>query len=103
MHDRLPRKGKTARELAERTGLSIRTIMDWTAEPRGEYLTRAQSRREKIRELRATGLSMRAIAAEVGCSVGTVHNALTPPAQPQVAGQGGHVHERVREHPWACS
>lgn len=99
MHDRLPRKGKTARELAERTGLSVRTIMDWTAEPRGEYLTRAQSRREKIRELRATGLSMRAIASKVDCSVGTVHNALKHAAQPQIAGRGGHVHEHVHEHP----
>jgi DNA-directed RNA polymerase specialized sigma24 family protein len=46
------------------------------AEERSEYLTRAQERRLRIRELRETGLSMRAIAAEVGCSVGTVHNAL---------------------------
>lgn len=73
---RIPRSGKTAREIAEKTGLSIRTIMEWTAEPRETYLSRAEQRRQKIRELRETGLSMRAIAAEVGCSVGTVHNAL---------------------------
>lgn len=99
MHDRLPRKGKTAREIAERTGLSVRTIMDWTAEPRGEYLTRAQSRREKIRELRGTGLSMRAIAEQLECSVGTVHNALKSVNVTETDEQGGHVHEQHR----ACS
>lgn len=74
--ERIPRNGKTAREVAEKTGLSLRTIMEWTAEPREAYLSRAEERRQQIRELRETGLSMRAIAAEVGCSVGTVHNAL---------------------------
>jgi len=74
--ERIPRNGKTAREVAEKTGLSIRTIMEWTAESRETYLSRAEQRRQKIRELRKTGLSMRAIAAEVGCSVGTVHNAV---------------------------
>lgn len=74
--ERIPRNGKTAREVAEKTGLSLRTIMEWTAEPREAYLSRAEERRQEIRELRETGLSMRAIAAEVGCSVGTVHNAL---------------------------
>jgi len=46
------------------------------AEERSEYLKRAEQRQEKIRELRETGLSMRAIASKVGCSVGTVHRAL---------------------------
>jgi len=76
IRERIPRNGKTAREVADKTGLSIRTIMEWTAEPREAYLTRAERRRQQIRELREQGLSMRAIAAEVGCSVGTVHNAL---------------------------
>lgn len=74
--ERIPRNGKTAREVAEKTGLSIRTIMEWTAESRDTYLSRSEQRRQKIRELRKTGLSMRAIAAKVDCSVGTVHNAL---------------------------
>ena len=81
--ERIPRNGKTAREVAEKTGLSIRTIMEWTAESRETYLSRAEQRRQKIRELRETGLSMRAIAAEVGCSVGTVHNALAKDENPQ--------------------
>lgn len=76
VYGRYPRGGKTAREAAEWAGSSIRTAQRWTAQPREIYLSRAQERRMKIRELRATGMSMRAIAAEVGCSVGTVHNAL---------------------------
>ena len=81
--ERIPRNGKTAREVAEKTGLSIRTIMEWTAESRETYLSRAEQRRQKIQELRKTGLSMRAIAAEVECSVGTVHNALAKDENPQ--------------------
>lgn len=77
VYARIPRNGRTARELAEKTGLSIRTAQRWTAEPRTNYLSRAEERRLQIRELRETGLSMRAIAAKVGCSVGTVHNALS--------------------------
>lgn len=76
MTERLPRNGMTVRELAERTGVSTASIIRWTSEPREVYLSRAQQRREKIRELRKTGLSMRAIATQLGCSVGTVHNAL---------------------------
>lgn len=82
---KMPRNGKTVRELAERTGFSTNTIIRWTSEPRTAYLSRAQQRREQIRELRKTGMTMRAIAAEVGCSIGTVHNALAddPPSSPQ--------------------
>lgn len=76
VYARIPRNGRTARELAQKTGLSIRTAQRWTAEPRTNYLTRAEERRQQIRKLRKTGLSMRAIAAEIDCSVGTVHNAL---------------------------
>lgn len=76
VYARLPRNGRTARELAEKAGMSVRTAQRWTAEPRDTYLSRAEQRRQQIRELRDQGLSMRAIADEVGCSVGTVHNAL---------------------------
>lgn len=75
-HERIPRNGLTIRELAARAGVDPRTIKRWTSDPRDVYLSRAEQRRKRIRELRETGLSMRAIAAEVGCSVGTVHNAL---------------------------
>jgi DNA-binding NarL/FixJ family response regulator len=71
--DRLPRKGRTARELAEATGLSTRQIQNWTSEPREVYLARADEKRTEVLKLRAKGLSMRAIAGKIGCSVGTVH------------------------------
>ena len=77
MTDRLPRNGLTVRDLAERSGASPSSIIRWTSEPREEYLSRAQQRHETIRQLRAEGMSMRAIAAQVGCTVGTVHYALT--------------------------
>lgn len=67
---------QTARALGNQFERSPRTIRRIIAEPRDEYLSNAQKRREKIRELRKAGLSYRAIAHEVGCAVGTVHNAL---------------------------
>lgn len=71
------RRKMTARELGERFNRSPRTIRRIIAEERSEWLSRAEQRQQQIRELRATGgMSMRAIAAELGCSVGTVHRAL---------------------------
>ena len=65
--------GLTAKEAAARGGRSPRTIRRWTSEPREVFLKRADEKRKRVQELRAKGLSMRAIAAEIGCSVGTVH------------------------------
>lgn len=73
---RAGRRNASARELAERMGVTPRTIQRYIAEPRAEYEARAEARHERIRKLRAEGLSMRAIGAEVGVSVGTVHYAL---------------------------
>lgn len=70
---RIPRNGKTLREVAEGTGMSIATIARWTSVPRADYLARADEKRARVRELRGKGLSVRAIAAETGYSVGTVH------------------------------
>lgn len=69
------RKG-TARELAARLGVSERTIRRYVAEPREDFDARTATRHARIRELREEGKSYRAIAAEVGVSVGTVHYAL---------------------------
>lgn len=77
MTNHLPRNGLTVRELSKRTGVSTASIIRWTSEPRAVYLSRAKKRREKIRGLRAKGLTIRAIAAELGCSVGTVHKAIS--------------------------
>lgn len=71
-----PRNGWSVRELSEKTGVSPRSIVNWTSEPREDYLNRAQARRAKIRQLRSEGLSMRAIAKELNISVGTVHYSL---------------------------
>lgn len=67
------RNGWSLRELAEKTGASERAIANWTSEPRADYLARADEKRARVRELRGKGLSVRAIAAETGYSVGTVH------------------------------
>lgn len=73
IYARYPRNGKTARELAEKLGSSTRTAQRWTSEPRQVYLARAEERRQKALELREKGLSIRAIAKELGCSGGTIH------------------------------
>jgi len=70
------RRPVPARVLAEKIGVSERTIKRYIAEPRAEYDARVEARHERIRDLRAGGLSMRAIATELGVSVGTVHYAL---------------------------
>lgn len=66
----------TAAELAKRFGVTPRTIQNTVAQERSEYLSEAAKRHQRIRELRAEGLSMRAIAAEVNVSVSAVHYAL---------------------------
>ena len=66
------RRTRTARDVAEQFGVSPRTIRRIAAEPRPEYLARAQDRRRRIAELRAQGKTMRAIADQLGVSVGLV-------------------------------
>lgn len=70
---KVPRNGRTVKEAAALTGLSTATIIRWTSEPREDYLARADEKRQRVRDLRAKGLSIRAIARETGYSVGTVH------------------------------
>lgn len=70
------RRERTAREVAAQLGVSERTVRRFIAQPRDEFMSDVQARRERIRELREQGLSYRAIADAVGCSIGTVHNAL---------------------------
>lgn len=70
------KRQQTARELAERFGVSKRTIQRTVAQSRTDYLAEAAARHERIRALRAEGLSMRAIAATEGITVGAVHYAI---------------------------
>lgn len=76
VRDRLPRRGLTAREVAERVGCSVRTAQAWTSEPREVYLARANERRARILELHAQGLGVRAIARELECNPGLVSSRL---------------------------
>lgn len=70
------KRNGTARELAERFGVSPRTIQRTVAQSREDYLNEAAQRRARIRALRAEGLSMRTIAEREGVTVGAVHYAL---------------------------
>lgn len=67
------RNGWSVRELAEKTGASPRSIISWTSASREDYLAQANEKRTRVQELRAKGLSIRAIATKTGYSVGTVH------------------------------
>lgn len=71
--DKLPRNGMSIRELAKLTGASESFIVSRTSEPREVFLARADKKRTDVLRLHAKGLSMRAIAKELGVSVGTVH------------------------------
>lgn len=66
------RRTKTARELAEKWGVSERSVYRRVAEPRAEFLARAAERRATVVELRAKGLTHAQIAAETGYPLGTV-------------------------------
>lgn len=84
------RRGRTAREVAERIGASTRTVRRIIAEPREEYLARAAERRRRVLELRAQGLKLREIAEEVDMTVGGVgtilhHARRTRPEQSEAA------------------
>lgn len=65
-----------ARIVAERFGVSERTIKRHFSIPHAEYKALVEARHERIRALRAEGKSYRAIAAELEVSVGTVQYAL---------------------------
>lgn len=66
------RRKQTAKELAERFGVSDRTVRRLMAEPRESFLARAQARRDQAVELRSRGMTHSQIAAEMGISRGTV-------------------------------
>lgn len=65
------RRKKTARELAEQLGISTSTVRRLMAEPRDQYLARANAKREQVAELRAEGMSVRVIAEKLEISKST--------------------------------
>ncbi len=66
------RRAITAKELAQRLGSSERTARRLVAEPREEFLERAEARRMQVVGLRAQGMKYREIAEEMGISTGAV-------------------------------
>lgn len=65
------KRTKTAREIAQKFGISERTVRTMIAEPRDQYLARANTKREQVAALRAEGLSVRAIAEKLEISKST--------------------------------
>lgn len=73
------RRDVTARELAERFGVTPRHIQNIWAEPREEWEARGQARQREALGLREQGLTYQAIADQMGISrgaaAGLVHRA----------------------------
>lgn len=62
-----PAKRKhSARYLAERLGVSERTVQRLMAQPREEFLAEAHARQDKALELRESGLKWREVAEALG-------------------------------------
>jgi len=70
------RRNMTARELGERFDRSPRTIRRVIALSRATYEAEAAERQRLICTMREQGMTMRAIATELGISPGTVHYAI---------------------------
>ncbi len=66
------RRKKTARELADQLGVSQSTVRRLMAEPRDQYLARANTKREQVAQLREQGFSVRAIAEKLEISKSAV-------------------------------
>ncbi|MEU3262401.1 HTH domain-containing protein [Streptomyces bacillaris] len=69
---RRERRTVTARELADRFGVSPRTVLRMIAEKRAEYEGRSRQRRDQIVELHRQGLKGYEIARELSISAGLV-------------------------------
>ncbi|MER5989330.1 HTH domain-containing protein [Streptomyces sp. NPDC001787] len=66
------RRTATARELADRFGVSERTVLRMVAEERAVYEGRSRQRRDQIVELHRQGLKGYEIARELSVSAGLV-------------------------------
>ncbi len=66
------RRSITAKELARRLGSSERTARRLIAEPRDQFLERAERRRKQVVELREQGMKYREIAEKLEMSTGAV-------------------------------
>ncbi|WP_333732574.1 DUF6115 domain-containing protein [Streptomyces sp. IBSBF 3010] len=73
---RRERRTATARELADRFGVSERTVQRMVAEDRTAYEERSRQRRDQIVELHRQGLKGYEIARELNISAGLVSTRL---------------------------
>lgn len=82
------KRKQSARVLAERFGVHPTTIRRTVAQSREDYLAEAAARHERIRAMRAEGMTMRAIAEREGVSARAVHYAIhknDPPRTPDAS------------------
>ena len=70
------RRRRTAKQVAATLGCHPRTVRKLIAEPREEFIARAEERRKKAAQLRAQGRSYKQIATELDCAVGSVSTLL---------------------------
>lgn len=66
------KRNKTAKQLAEETGLSVRSIYRLVAEPRDDYEERARFKRELVAKLRADNVPLAEIAQRMNITVNAV-------------------------------
>ncbi|MEU6664234.1 hypothetical protein [Streptomyces sp. NPDC046821] len=71
-HPRRERRTATARELADRFGVSPRTVMRMISEERAAYEGRSRQRRDRIVDLHRQGLKGYEIARELSVTAGLV-------------------------------
>ena len=62
------KRNKTAKEMAQRFNISIKTVKKYTSEPREQYEQTAADRRRQAYELRSQGLKWQQVADKMGCS-----------------------------------
>jgi DNA-binding CsgD family transcriptional regulator len=72
------RRTKTARQMAEQLGISVRSVRNIVAEPRVEFEARAAAKRDQAQRLRERGATYRQIADTLSVSVGSVSSLLFP-------------------------
>lgn len=84
------RRKQSARKIAEKLGVTPRTIQSIMAEPRSEFEARARARQAEAAELRSKGLTYSDIAKELGISrdaaaglVRRANKAAQPPEPPK--------------------
>jgi DNA-directed RNA polymerase specialized sigma24 family protein len=65
------KRNKTARESAEKFGVTERTIRNWMAQPRAEFLADADRRRKQALALKEQGLKYTEIAEKMEISSGS--------------------------------